>query len=270
MKQNTPQRAGRFVIMIHMIKNIKKRFIIGNWKTSFSDFEDAVGCIKNFKIPLGLDLSIGVCPSAIHLQHIANSIKNRKIILGAQYVSSDTGESNTGETTARQLKESGVEFVIVGHAERRKAHDSCEDISAQVKNAIKERITPIICVGEEDPNNRHETLEGQIRAVLMGINLKDAKDLIFAYEPVWAIGGDTSPKIEDIHSAALCIRSLISEVYKNKYNGSKNLILYGGSVNENNATIILKDAGVQGLLIGRASVDANSFNLILKCISTQT
>ena len=251
------------------MKQVGRRFIVGNWKTSFSSLADATGCAKNIKLPSGLDFNVVVCPSTIHLAHMSESIKNRKIFLGAQYVSSDIGYSSTGETVASQLKDTGVEFVIVGHAERRMAHDSSEEISLQIKNSIIAGITPIVCVGEVDLHNRHEVLERQVKEALEGLKLQEVRGVIFAYEPVWAIGADSTPKIEDIHSAALCIRSLISEVCEQRYDASKSLVLYGGSVNENNASIILKDAGVQGLLIGRASVDINKFNSILKCISIQ-
>ena len=171
----------------------------------------------------------------------------------------------TGEVSFKQLKSIGVEYSLIGHSERRNIfHESDDDIRRKLKSCIDNGITPILCVGEHKHERENDEAEyvinEQLQTALDGLKLDN---LIIAYEPVWAIGTGLIPTFEDIMNMHHCIKNCVKE------NTNNVKVLYGGSVNEKNIVDICNIDGVDGVLIGGASNNAENllkmYNLVKKC-----
>ena len=226
------------------------KFIIGNWKMNGTkaDKKDMIKALKTVKsgnkIVLCLPFTL-LCG------------ENKGISIGAQDVSSHENGAYTGDISATMLKEMGVEYVIVGHSERRTNHDETNEIvRKKATMAIKNGIVPIVCVGEtmEEKNAGHTT--SVIKKMLLE-SIPDNGEYIVAYEPRWAIGTGQTPTTNEIVSA-------VKTVFETLPNPMP--IIYGGSVNKDNARDIISIPYVDGLLIGGASLKSDTFLPIIKSI----
>lgn len=204
-----------------------------------------------------------VCPSYMSLP-IANFLTSTSgIKLGAQDVSDEESGAHTGEISASMLKDSGVEYVIVGHSERRtKFKESDKLINKKIKTALKNRLKCVLCIGESlvDRNSgkTYETLKKQLEEDLRGLYENELESVIIAYEPIWAIGTGNNASVKDVEMASKQIRKVIYENFSEK--ASRDIqVVYGGSLNEKNYAAILNASGIDGGLFGGASVDADSF-----------
>ncbi len=186
--------------------------------------------------------------------------------LGAQDVYFEQAGSFTGEVSAEMLKSIGAKYVIVGHAERRKMGDTDEVVAQKLNAAVGAGIQPILCVGEKERDQNGDylgVLKNQIVTSLGKLARKDVKQLVVAYEPLWAIGATSAMTPADVHETALFIKKVLSDTYGQEY-ALQVKILYGGSVTFKNAKDIVALGQVDGLLVGRESVNPEGFNLILK------
>lgn len=168
------------------------------------------------------------------------------------------------------LKSVGVNFCIVGHSERRAMGETVEIISKKIKRALENKITPIVCIGEKSRDAEGQffiDLRSIIESTLAGISKNDVTKIILAYEPLWAISTEGKGAItaELLRETSIFIRRTLSELYGNKI-GTKIPILYGGSVNSKNAKEIVVTGGVDGLLIGKASLNSKEFIQIVASI----
>jgi triosephosphate isomerase len=207
-----------------------------------------------------------ICPPFIYLEKLKKL--SRKIILGAQdSFPGDTG-AFTGEVSAEMLYNDGIRYVILGHSERRAMGESNREINGKVKGALVAGLCPILCVGERARGESHDyfnLVQSQLKESLSGVSRNSISKITIAYEPVWAISTTANRKDatpEDSREMAVFIRKVLFD----KWGGSasKTRILYGGSVSEKSAEDFLKDGGVDGLLVGRASLDAKKFGEIVK------
>jgi triosephosphate isomerase len=165
--------------------------------------------------------------------------------------------------SARQAKSVGAEYAIVGHSERRKAGDTNETVGEKARQALEAGMRVIACVGETERDHHAKYLSvvrEQVRTVLLAIEKKHLAWVTIAYEPVWAIGKgyDTALKASDIHEMTIFIKKVVAEFVSKKI-ALKTPVLYGGSLNFENAQIVLRDSGCDGLLVGRQSLDSNAF-----------
>lgn len=233
--------------------------IVGNWKMHKTVFETRQ-FLRSFK-HLIAEKKVGVWLAVpfTDIAAAAHAAHGSAIELGAQNVSDLMAGALTGEVSAPMIVEAGAGFVILGHSERRRIfHEDDGMIHRKVKLALRSGLKVIFCIGEtEEQREKGQTeavLTKQIELGLKGVSADMLKRVIFAYEPVWAIGSGkpaTVEIVEEIHS--LC------KNYVAKYLGAHCHILYGGSVNAGNASHFLKAAGVDGLLVGAASLDVQSF-----------
>jgi|SaaInlStandDraft_4_1057021.scaffolds.fasta_scaffold66242_1 triosephosphate isomerase (TIM) len=239
-----------------------KRFIAGNWKMNKNEL-DSLDYIKKFKTKVKSvsDVDIVLAVPFTLLPVLKKSIP-KNIKLCAQNINSNESGAYTGEISVSMVKDY-AEYVIVGHSERRKYfNEDNELLNKKVKLALKHGLKVIYCIGEtkeeRDNNKTKIVVKKQLNQGLLGVLAKDMKNIIIAYEPVWAIGtGNTAtPKqAEDIH---LYLRNQINKLYGEKI--SKNTrIIYGGSVNPNNAKEILSMPNINGALPGGASLDVEKF-----------
>lgn len=250
---------------------MKKFLIVANWKMSpetparakalFSGIKKAAARAKNAQTV--------VCPPALYLSSMATAGKN--VAVGAQDVSYESDGTHTGEISARMLKAAGAKYVIIGHSERRARGETNGIVAKEIGAALKEKLIVILCIGERERDTHGEYfsfIESQLRESLAGIAKKDMGRLVIAYEPVWAIGekAKEADTPEGTFEISLFIRKILATII-GKEKAFAVQVLYGGSVNPNNAAVFLKRGGVQGLLVGRASLDARTFGEILKSAS---
>lgn len=209
--------------------------------------------ILKYNISLGeieTKIKLVLCPSSIYLSYFNKSGYE----LGVQDISSFMDRTITGEIEASQVKSLGTTYVIIGHSERRiYKHEINIDFINKINNALENNLKVIYCIGEtlsdKENGNTFQVLEKQISEVLNNVEIKD---IMIAYEPVWAIGTGNVPSVKEIKENIEFINDIIYEKYENKLD-----ILYGGSVNDENIGELCSIKGLSGFLVGGASLDVN-------------
>ncbi|MDE1874920.1 MAG: triosephosphate isomerase [Patescibacteria group bacterium] len=254
------------------MKSQKRNFIIaGNWKMNPDSLADAktIFAAISRKARSARHTVVVLAPPAPFLSAGASRSgrAGTAACLAIQDVSEHVSGAFTGSVSARQARSAGAEYAIIGHSERRKAGDTDMIVSQKVRQALDAGLRTIVCVGEteRDPHAHYlRTVREQILAVVGALDKKQVRSLthslIVAYEPVWAVGKsyDTAPKPSDIHEMSIYIKKVIAESLGKKI-GIKIPVLYGGSVDLENSKAILKDGGIDGLLVGRQSLDSKDF-----------
>ncbi len=251
-----------------MTQKARNKIIIGNWKMNLRMDEASLYLNKLQKMVKGhykVDIILG--PSIFSLQSLSLQLDRRKFKLAAQnFYWRDMG-SYTGEVSIAQLK-GIVDYAFVGHSERRHVFNESErDIRAKVQSALRSGIKPILCVGEtliERTNNEtKDVLFDQVLSGLANVTSSEIREVIIAYEPVWAIGSGESAKANDVKKAVKLIRKQVAYLYGKKAAEDINVI-YGGSINKDNAASYLEIEGIDGLMIGGASLNAYQFSDIIE------
>ncbi len=252
---------------------MSKKIIVANWKMNPKSTTVAKSIIDSIKKSFGRanfkgKKSIVICPPSAYLGIFEKLPKN--ISLGVQDLSVYSGGALTGEVGADMLKSVGVNFCIVGHSERRSMGETPEIISKKIRRALENKITPIICIGEKTRDGDGQffiDLRSNIESTLAGVSKNEASKIILAYEPLWAISTEGKGAItpELLRETTIFIRRTLSELYGNKI-GTKIAILYGGSVNAKNSKEIVTLGGVDGLLVGKSSLNPKEFIQIVLSI----
>jgi len=246
------------------------KIIIANWKMNPESIQNARvlfnDVVKNAKGIRGLDLVI--CPPFPFLS-IADKLKSKTISLGAQGVSKEAKGSYTGEVSIKMLLSLGVKYIILGHSEARKRGEKDKDINKKILLTLKSKVTPILCIGEKerDENGFYLAfLKHQIIECLSSVPKSQVKNIIIAYEPIWAIGSNSSREAtkDEFIETQIFIKKIISDIYGLK-TASLMRVVYGGSVKKSNAKKFL-DGGASGLLIGRDSLSSKKFGDIINLI----
>jgi len=241
----------------------KKRLILANWKANPATLKEAVSLVQ--KIERGISLNrraeVVIAPPYSFIHPLGRVIK--KIKLGAQNCFF-SGGPYTGEIAPRQLKGLGIKYVIVGHSER-KIHlgETDELINKKVKALLENGLLPVLCVGEKE--RKDEQIPGvvgeQLKNALRGVSASSSRNLTVAYEPVWAIStmpGSRPDTPENAVEARLYIRRVLSNLLGRKSAGAIRVI-YGGSVKAANVSSFVNLAGMEGVLVGGASLNADEF-----------
>ena len=245
-----------------------KKIIIGNWKMNpltskeaekiFTDVAKNISEIKKTEV--------AICPPFLFLGKLKNLSK--KIILGAQNSFPGDIGAFTGEVSAEMLYNMGARYVILGHSERRALGETSNDINKKIKSSLSAGLCPVLCVGENIRDENHDyfnLIKTQLEECLAGISKNFTAKIIIAYEPVWAISTtpdrkDATP--DDSREMSIFIRKILFDKFGKEV--SQIRIVYGGSVNEKTAEDFLKNGGIDGLLVGKASLDAKKFGAIVK------
>lgn len=246
----------------------RKALIVGNWKMHLNTHQASVLVHKLAeKVPLHNDVTVVLCPSIMTLQPLSLQVKHRQFKLGAQNAYWRDEGAFTGEVSMTMLR-GLVDYVIIGHSERRHVFDEHDrDIRHKVQAAIRNGIKPILCVGE----TAHEraggetlhVLHDQVVSGLLNVTSEEVAQLTIAYEPVWAIGSGEVATPDDVKTATAHIRKQVAALYGNSA-ASKIRVLYGGSVSAQNSETFLSVKGVDGLLVGGASLKAEEFASIVE------
>ena len=243
---------------------MRRHVIAGNWKMNKSP-KEGLELIQDIKSIPSNGPDIIVCPPFTHLESSSTLLQGSNIKLGAQNMSEHDSGAYTGEISASMLKELHVDYVILGHSERRQIFkETNASINAKMKQAITWDISPILCVGEtleeRESDSTFTVIETQIKAGLKGIS-KDAlidQNCILAYEPVWAIGTGKVASPQEAQAVHAHIRKLLTALYDDDLAQSLR-IQYGGSVKPNNTKDLLSQTDIDGALVGGACLDATSF-----------
>jgi triosephosphate isomerase len=248
----------------------KRRMIVGgNWKM-YKTPSEAVTAAKALKVRLiNVErVDVVVCAPFTDLVPVSEIIKGSKIQLGGQNMHWEDQGAFTGEISAKMLKDSGCEYVIIGHSERRHIFgEKDEDINKKIRKALECGLRPIFCVGEKLEQRKNgltqKVIEEQVKSGLAEVSLSDASELVVAYEPVWAIGTGENATPAQAEEVQGFIRKLLMEIYSKEL-AEEIRIQYGGSVKPANAEELLSQENVDGALVGGASLDVDSFTAIIK------
>ncbi|MBI2651778.1 triose-phosphate isomerase [Candidatus Woesearchaeota archaeon] len=240
------------------------KILIANWKMN-KDLKDAASFIKAFKkdIKKIKNSAAVICPPFTLLHEMKKMLRGSSIKLGAQNIYFEEKGAFTGEISASMVKDAGCEYVILGHSERRQYfNESDELISKKVKSALKNSLKVILCIGEtleqRNNNSTFNVLQNQLERCLKDVSEKEIENISIAYEPVWAIGTGKNATSEQAEEAHKFIRSLLSKIC-NKNAAANAIIIYGGSVNENNIADFMRIKDVNGVLVGGASLNPETF-----------
>ncbi len=256
---------------------MRKPLIAGNWKMNHNQLATRAWCRRFRDIaredgrPPAADVELAIAPPFTSIPAFLAETGEEEISTGAQNLHQESSGAFTGELSAGMLVELPVDFVILGHSERRHVFgESDERISLKVAAARENQLLPYLCVGEtedeRDSGRMEPTIEKQLQAGLSRISLGSADDLVIAYEPVWAIGTGRTATREQAQEAHGFLREILASICSSEIARGVR-ILYGGSVKANNAGDLAAMPDVDGFLVGGASLDAGSFLSIARAWS---
>lgn len=243
---------------------MKKLYLIGNQKMNMSYAELEPYLEKLAEIASTSSNVVGVCVPSVYLDLTKYALEGSKVLYGAQNMYYKDSGAYTGEISANMLNDFNCDLVIIGHSERRAYfNETDEDVNLKVKKALESGITPIVCFGEtleeRDGGMAHSVVEKQLAGALQDLEVEDVERIIFAYEPVWAIGTGVSATSEQAEEMIAFAKRLISDEFGIK----SSIVLYGGSLKPSNAEDILSKPSIDGGLIGGACLKLSDFeNLI--------
>jgi triosephosphate isomerase len=245
-----------------------KPLIAGNWKM-FKTCSEAIETAKRLvtRVDDITDVDVMIAPAFTALAQVADILKGSKISLGAQNLFWEKEGAFTGEISPQMIVSTGCRYVIIGHSERRQFFgETDESVNKKINAAVKNGLIPILCVGESEKerelNETFSVLDKQITKGLKELSSDDLRDLIVAYEPVWAIGTGKTATDEQAQEVHLFLRSLIEKKLGNGFAESIR-ILYGGSVKPDNIASLMSMPDIDGALVGGASLDPETFSKIV-------
>ncbi|MFO7820484.1 MAG: triose-phosphate isomerase [Lentisphaeria bacterium] len=246
----------------------RKICIAGNWKMN-KTIAEARELVRDLKDKVGDQdaVEVAVCPPFLALAAVSEELKNTNIGVGSQNIHWEQSGAFTGELSAEMLKEIGIEYVVIGHSERRQYFgETDETVNQRLKTALATGFIPMVCVGEtleqRESNATEDVVKRQIQGGLDGLSAEDMEKVIVAYEPVWAIGTGktaTPDQAQNVHA-------FIREQLRAKFGevAERVRIQYGGSVKPANAAELLSQADIDGALVGGASLKADDFAGIIE------
>lgn len=248
---------------------MRKKIVAGNWKMNKTNAE-GVATIKELKglISEYKNVEVVIGAPSVMLSDLVKEANGSNVKIAAQNMHPKDSGAYTGEVSPLMLKAIGVTHVILGHSERREYFGECDTfINEKVKSALSHELTPILCIGEKlEERESGKTLEvntKQVKGGLSGLTSEEAKKVIVAYEPVWAIGTGKTATPEMAQETHKEIRGVLTELF-GKDVAQQITIQYGGSMNAGNAAELMAQPDIDGGLVGGASLDAKVFEVVVK------
>ncbi len=253
---------------------MRKIIVAGNWKMNkttkeaaqfFAEFKPLVADVKNAEIVIGAPFTA--------LETAVRETAGTNIKIAAENVNANDSGAYTGEISPVMLKDLGVEYVILGHSERREYYGECDKIvNEKVKAALKHGLKPILCVGEKLEERENGTTEAVVKEQTVGglkdVSAADMANVVIAYEPVWAIGTSKTATPEQAQEVHAFIRKLLTDLYGSDV--AENVtVQYGGSMNDANAAELIAQKDIDGGLVGGASLIAEKFAVVVKAGDAQ-
>lgn len=248
---------------------MRKKIVAGNWKMNTMPAQgvELARSVAEERKSVGDNVEMIVCPPFTHLSEVVRTTRGTGVKVGAQNCAEHEKGAYTGEVSASMIAALGIEYVIVGHSERREYYgETSETLNKKMEQAYANNLTPIFCVGEkleERENGKHfDIVKAQISEVVCELDADRLQNLVIAYEPVWAIGTGKTASAEQAQEMHAFIRGVVKEKFGSAADNVP--ILYGGSVNPKTAGDLFSKPDVDGGLVGGASLLANDFIAIGK------
>jgi len=246
---------------------MRRKVIAGNWKMNMLP-DETIKFIEEFA-PLVKDTEneVILCVPYTDLFYALLNVQGTNIKIGAQNMHFEEKGAYTGEISPQMLKSINVEYVIIGHSERRQYYNETDEtVNKKIKSAFNVGLKPIVCVGEtleeREAGKTAEIITNQTKLALEGLTNEQVENTIIAYEPIWAIGTGKTATSEDANNSIKEIRNKIAEIY-GQNTASRVIIQYGGSVKSSNAKELFSTSDIDGGLVGGASLKAEEFSKIV-------
>ena len=237
---------------------MRNKIVAGNWKMNMSPAR-AVELINSLKDKIDTtEVDVVVCPPFVCLPAVLEAVEGTAISVGAQNMHFEENGAYTGEVAPSMLVELGVKYVIIGHSERRQYFgETDETVNKKVLKAIEHNLLPIICVGESLAEREQgvtiDLVRLQTKIALKDVKAEDAKKVVIAYEPIWAIGTGRTATSQQAEEVCKAIRNVVAEIYGSEV-ADEVRVQYGGSVNAGNANELFNMGNIDGGLVGGASL----------------
>ncbi len=243
--------------------------LVLNWKMNPSTYAEARGLFEETKrIVLKIrGVQVVVAPPIVFLQALSASYKGKRMVCAAQDIHAEKFGAYTGGVSGQQVRDAGAQCVIVGHSERRAAGDTNDDVAKKVQAALAHKLCPIVCVGESIRDADAEyvrTVREQVRFALHGVPPSKLNTITIAYEPVYAIGATRPPQSSEIHEMIIVIKKELVRLFGEA--ASKVTLIYGGAVRADAASAIVDIPGVEGFILGRASLNPEEIEGIMRAL----
>lgn len=246
---------------------MRKPIIAGNWKMH-KTIDEAVSFVEEIKsLVKDAKAEVVVCPTFVALDAVVKAAKGTNIKVGAQNVYFEEKGAFTGEIAPNMLEAMGVDYVIIGHSERRQYfNETDESVNKKVKAVFAHNMVPILCVGESleerEANITEEVIGRQVKLDLAGLTNEQVENIVIAYEPIWAIGTGKTATSDQANETIAFIRSVVADIY-GKETAEKTRIQYGGSVKPSTIAEQMAKSDIDGALVGGASLVAADFAAIV-------
>ncbi|GEL76589.1 triose-phosphate isomerase [Tenuibacillus multivorans] len=243
---------------------MRKPIIAGNWKMNKLVAEGARFVVDiREKVPPNEEVDTVVCAPFVHIPFISEAARAYHVKIGAQNMHYEESGAFTGEVSPTMLEDLLVDYVIIGHSERRQYfNETDETVNKKTKAAFEHNLLPIVCVGESlEQRENNETVDfvsGQVKKALDGLSDEQAKQVVIAYEPIWAIGTGKTATSEEANEVCKHIREVVKEAYSEDVSEAVR-IQYGGSVKPENIEELLGMSDIDGALVGGASLKEDAF-----------
>ena len=246
---------------------MRRKVIAGNWKMNMLPNETIKFIEELTPMVKDTENEVILCVPYIDLFYALLNVQGTNIKIGAQNMHFEESGAYTGEISGKMLKSIGVEYVIIGHSERRQYFaETDETVNKKIKAALANELKPIVCVGEtlsqREAGKAEKIITKQTELALEGLTEKQVKELIIAYEPIWAIGTGKTATKEDANEAIKAIRNKIAKIYGQTVADGV-IIQYGGSVKSSNAKELFEMSDIDGGLVGGASLKTEEFSKIV-------
>jgi len=247
----------------------KPALIVGNWKLNpgtSSEAKTLVAELSKQILKKKYEATIVIAPTFLHIPILAPVVAKSTMALAAQDAHFEERGACTGEISPALLAEHGVSYVIVGHSERRALGESDVQINKKIHTLLKRKMTPIVCIGEkkrDEQGSFFNDIKAQLLHLCAGLLAAQVPKIVIAYEPIWAIGTGATATAEDVKEMQLFIVSVLTKLYDRK-TAEKVTLIYGGSVKPSNAEVLYREGGMQGFLVGGASLLALEFIAIIE------
>lgn len=246
--------------------NMRKKIIAGNWKMNKTP-DEAISLLNTIKDKINTtDVDVVVCPPFVALPAVLEAVKGTNIAVGAQNMHFEENGAYTGEVAPNMLTALGVKYVIIGHSERRQYFaETDETVNKKTLKALEHGLIPIVCVGESLEEREQgitiDLVRLQTKIALKDVKPEDAKKVVIAYEPIWAIGTGRTATSAQAEEVCKAIREVIAEIYSKEV-AEEVRVQYGGSVNAGNANELFNMANIDGGLVGGASLKEEFINIV--------
>ncbi|MEG1295873.1 MAG: triose-phosphate isomerase [Niameybacter sp.] len=237
---------------------MSKKIVAGNWKMNMNQ-ATAVELINSLKNEINTnEVDVVVCPPYVCLPAVLEAVKDTNIAVGAQNMHFEENGAYTGEIAPSMLVELGVKYVVIGHSERRQYFaETDETVNKKTLKAIEHNLVPVVCVGESLEEREQgvtiDLVRLQTKIALKDVTAEDAKKVVIAYEPIWAIGTGRTATSAQAEEVCAAIRQVVAEVYTQEV-ADEVRVQYGGSVNGANANELFNMGNIDGGLVGGASL----------------